>query len=92
LGMDSFDEDENTLTLDEFFEIIFGSDPLDFNSTQFITEELTVEMPHSFPSQVGLVTCTGRDFLVAFLNQVPEKAMSKILSLSSPPIYLFQYF
>ncbi|CAG8638132.1 13027_t:CDS:2, partial [Ambispora gerdemannii] len=44
LGVDSFDEDENTLTLDEFFEITFGSDPLDFDSTQFVTEELTVEM------------------------------------------------
>ncbi|CAG8528217.1 999_t:CDS:2, partial [Ambispora gerdemannii] len=127
LSVDSFDENENTLTIDEFFEITFGSDPLDFDSTQFVTEELTVEIVSKcveralqnsshgilrdlFPFLIDILsrtvslrklvdcirqilrhnrnhqrlgrleTCTGRDFLVAFLNQVPEKAMSKMLN------------
>ncbi|CAG8433513.1 6724_t:CDS:2 [Ambispora gerdemannii] len=127
LGVDSFDENEDTLALDEFFEITFGSSPLDFDSTQFVAEELTVEivtkyvgralytsshgiMRELFPYLIDILsrtvslrklvdcirqifrynrnhqllgfleTCTGRDFLVAFLNKVPEKAMPKMLS------------
>ncbi|CAG8616581.1 5356_t:CDS:2 [Ambispora leptoticha] len=121
----SFDENENTLTLDAFFEITFGLSPLDFDSTRFIAEELTVETVRKYvihalqnsshgilrglfpylidilsrtvslrklvdcirqvnrhnpnPLLACLATCTGRDFLVAFLDQVPEKAMPTML-------------
>ncbi|CAG8800351.1 43829_t:CDS:2 [Gigaspora margarita] len=131
------------LSVSEFFELTFGSAPVELDLTSFVTEELTNELffsiikpslgmlnpsgifrnlfPYIFdtisrtvsltrlvnciqeftekyggddPSNVfqRLGDCTGRDFLIAFLDKIPEKSLRKILPMivaSNIPIPIF---
>ncbi|CAG8676061.1 interferon-induced very large GTPase 1-like [Rhizophagus irregularis DAOM 181602=DAOM 197198] len=131
---DSDDSSDNetqpeSLSLEEFFQITFGDEPISYDATNFVVDELTEEifkvkvipslkdptngiLRNIFPYIIDiinrtislqriqdcirqisdskelddssqtlkrLVDCKGRDYLVAFLDKVPKKALSKIL-------------
>ncbi|CAG8710606.1 hypothetical protein C2G38_2199759 [Gigaspora rosea] len=130
---DSSDSSENSdLTVDYFFKLSFGINPIELDPTEFVTNELTIELFVSFielhlkkqnptgifrnlfPYLVDTISrtipltrpvnyiqainenneidetcqiiqhfeeyCTGRDFLIAFLDKVPKNSFSKILN------------
>ncbi|GBB87731.1 hypothetical protein RclHR1_14200001 [Rhizophagus clarus] len=128
---DSSDDETQleSLSLEEFFQMTFGDGVINYDATNFVTDELTKEifndkvksclsdptngiLRNIFPYIVDiinrtiplqriqdcirqisdskefddpsqalnrLVNCKGRDYLVAFLDKVPKKALSKIL-------------
>ncbi|GBB87732.1 hypothetical protein RclHR1_14200002 [Rhizophagus clarus] len=117
------------LSLEEFFQITFGNEEINYDATNFVTDELSKEifkdnvksylsdptngiLRNIFPYIVDiinrtiplqriqdcvrqisdskklddpsgvlkrLVNCKGRDYLVAFLDKVPKKILSKII-------------
>ncbi|GBC08884.1 hypothetical protein RclHR1_08460001, partial [Rhizophagus clarus] len=122
-------ESSNDISLEEFFSVTFGKEEINYDATNFVTDELTEEifkakvesrlkdpkkgiLRNIFPYIVDIINrtiplqriqdciqqisiskelddpsqtlnrladCKGRDYLVAFLDKVPKKALSKIL-------------
>ncbi|CAB4476789.1 unnamed protein product [Rhizophagus irregularis] len=122
-------ESSDDISLEEFFCVTFGKEEINYDATNFVTDELTEEIfkvevvsrlkdpkqgilrnifPYivdiinrtiplqriqdciqqisiskelNDPSQLlkRLINCKGKDYLVAFLDKVPKKALSKIL-------------
>ncbi|CAG8497682.1 7066_t:CDS:10 [Funneliformis mosseae] len=123
-------ESSDDLSLEEFFQMTFGDDAINYDATNFVTAELnedvfkTEVVPYlkyhntqgilriifpyivdiinrtiplqriqdcirqssasdniDDPSQIlkRLANCNGRDYLVAFLDKVPKKALTKVL-------------
>ncbi|CAI2171884.1 18637_t:CDS:10 [Funneliformis geosporum] len=125
----SEEETQQDLSLEEFFQITFGDEPINYDVTNFVTDELSEDV---FKTEVGtylkdhtqgilrnifpyivdiinrtislqriqgcirqisasdniddpsqilkrLTNCKGRDYLVAFLDNVPKSSLTKIL-------------